>query len=217
MARLAAESPHERPDAGGEVEWRPFTPCLMGDVTQLLHRWNAGDATAMPELLSAIYDELRQVADRAMRLERPDHTLQPTALVNELYLKFAGLRELKLENRRHFYGAAAEAMRRILVDHARQRRAMKRGGGGAARVPLETVPEDAFAMETPVDVERLDDALRELAAIAPEKAAVVELRYFAGLSIDDTADVMGVSKATVARHWTFARSWLYRQMSGDTS
>jgi RNA polymerase sigma factor (TIGR02999 family) len=189
----------------------------MGDVTQLLHRWNAGDATAMPELLSAIYDELRQVADRAMRLERPDHTLQPTALVNELYLKFAGLRELKLENRRHFYGAAAEAMRRILVDHARQRRAMKRGGGGAARVPLETVPEDAFAMETPVDVERLDDALRELAAIAPEKAAVVELRYFAGLSIDDTADVMGVSKATVARHWTFARSWLYRQMSGDTS
>jgi RNA polymerase sigma factor (TIGR02999 family) len=190
----------------------------MGDVTQLLHRWNAGDASAMPELLAAIYDELRLVADRAMRLERPDHTLQPTALVNELYLKFAGLRDLKLENRRHFYGAAAEAMRRILVDHARQRRALKRGDG-APRVPLDAVPEDALAVGTPVDVERLDDALAQLAVIAPEKATVVELRYFAGLSIEDTADVMDISKATVARHWTFARSWLYRQMRDghDTS
>jgi RNA polymerase sigma factor (TIGR02999 family) len=189
----------------------------MGDVTRLLHRWNAGDASAMPELLSAIYDELRQVADRAMRQERPDHTLQPTALVNELYLKFAGLRDLKLENRRHFYGAAAEAMRRILVDHARQRRALKRGGDDMTRVPLDAVSEDALAVETPVDVERLDDALRELAAFAPEKATVVELRYFAGLSIEEAAEVMGISKATIARHWTFARSWLYRQMRGGTS
>jgi RNA polymerase sigma factor (TIGR02999 family) len=184
----------------------------MGDVTRLLERWNSGDAAAMPELLAAIYDELRQVADRVMRLERADHTLQPTALVNELYLKFAGLRELRLENRRHFYGAAAEAMRRILVDHARQRNALKRGGTDAVRVSLDAVPEDLLAVEAPVDFERLDDALKALAVVAPEKASVVELRYFGGLSIDDTADVLDISKATVARHWTFARSWLYRAM-----
>jgi RNA polymerase sigma factor (TIGR02999 family) len=188
----------------------------MGDVTRLLQRWNAGDAGAMPELLAAIYDELRHVADRVMRLERGDHTLQPTALVNELYLKFAGLRELKLENRRHFYGAAAEAMRRILVDHARQHNALKRGGSGAVRVPIESVPEELLVASA-VDFERLDDALNALEAFAPEKAAVVELRYFAGLTIDDTADVLGISKATVSRHWTFARSWLYREMRGQAA
>jgi RNA polymerase sigma factor (TIGR02999 family) len=188
----------------------------MGDVTRLLQRWNSGDAAAMPELLAAIYDELRHVADRVMRLERADHTLQPTALVNELYLKFAGLRDLKLENRRHFYGAAASAMRRILVDHARQRNALKRGGADAERVAIDQVPEDQLAVEG-LDFERLDDALKGLAAVAPEKAAVVELRYFAGLSIEDTADVLGISKATVARHWTFARSWLFRQLRGEAA
>lgn len=189
----------------------------MADVTRLLHRWNTGDAAAMPELLAAVYDELRHVADRVMRLERDDHTLQPTALVNELYLKFAGLRDLKLENRRHFYGAAAEAMRRILVDHARQRSALKRGGAEAVRVPIESVPEHSLVVESAVDFARLDDALNALDAYAPEKAAVVKLRYFAGLSIDDTAEVLGISKATVARHWMFARSWLYREMRGPTS
>jgi RNA polymerase sigma factor (TIGR02999 family) len=189
----------------------------MADVTRLLDRWNAGDAAAMPELLAAVYEELRHVADRVMRVERDGHTLQPTALVNELYLKFAGLRDLRLENRRHFYGAAAEAMRRILVDHARQRGALKRGGAEAVRVPLESVPEDLLAVASVVDFERLDDAMSALEAFAPEKASVVKLRYFAGLSIEDTADVLGISKATVARHWTFARSWLYREMRGPTS
>lgn len=184
----------------------------MSDVTRLLERWNAGDAAAMPELLAAIYDELRRVADRVMRLERPGHTLQPTALVNELYVKFAGLRELKLQNRRHFYGAAAEAMRRILVDHARQHKAQKRGGAGAVRVPLELVPEAAFAQE--LDYERLDDALDALKAFAPEKAAVVELRFFAGLGIEEVADVLGISRATAVRHWAFARAWLYRELAG---
>lgn len=184
----------------------------MGDVTRLLERWNAGDAAAMSELLAAIYDELRRVADRVMRLERGDHTLQPTALVNELYVKFAGLRDLKLENRRHFYGAAAEAMRRILVDHARQRNALKRGGPSAVRVPIDTMADELLAADAAIDFERLDDALKALEAIAPDKAAVVTLRYFAGLTIDDTAQVLGISKATVARHWTFARSWLYREM-----
>lgn len=184
----------------------------MSDVTRLLARWNAGDAAAMPELLAAVYDELRQVADRVMRLERQEHTLQPTALVNEVYVKFAGLRDLKLENRRHFYGAAAEAMRRILVDHARQRRAQKRGGPNAVHVSLDDVPEEQLAASQGVDIERLDQALDGLRSIAPEKASVVELRYFAGLSIEDTADVLGVSRATVVRHWGFARAWLFREM-----
>jgi RNA polymerase sigma factor (TIGR02999 family) len=186
----------------------------MGDVTRLLERWNAGDAAAMPELLSAVYDELRRVADRVMRLERPGHTLQPTALVNELYVKFAGLRDLRLENRRHFYGAAAEAMRRILVDYSRQHKALKRGGAGAVRVPLDGVPEQWLAIEQGMDFDRLDEALQALRAIAPDRAAVVDLRYFAGLSIEDTADVLSVSRATVVRRWTFARSWLYREMQG---
>ena len=186
----------------------------MSDVTRLLERWNAGDGAAMPELLAAVYDELRRVADRVMRVERPGHTLQPTALVNELYLKFAGLRDLRLENRRHFYGAAAEAMRRILVDHARRRNASKRGGAAAQRVPIDEVPDDQLAIPEDVDFELLDDALTRLRAASPERAAVVDLRYFAGLSIDETADMLTLSRTTVVRHWTFARAWLYRDMRG---
>lgn len=184
----------------------------MSAVTRLLDRWNAGDQAAMPELLAAVYDELRRMADRVMRTERDDHTLQPTALVNELYLKFAGLRDLRLENRRHFYGAAAEAMRRILVDHARARNARKRGGADVIRVPLDDVPADSLVNAATVDFERLDTALAALRKLFPERATVVELRYFAGLSIEDTAEVMETSRATVVRHWTFARAWLYREM-----
>jgi RNA polymerase sigma-70 factor, ECF subfamily len=184
----------------------------MSAVTRILERWNAGDAAAMPELLAVVYDELRQVADRVMRSERDDHTLQPTALVNELYLKFAGLRELRLENRRHFYGAAGEAMRRILVDHARTRNARKRGGGDMIRVALDDVPDERLASGAGVDFERLDTALAALRQTFPERAAVVDLRYFAGLSIEETAEVMEISRATVVRHWTVARAWLYREM-----
>lgn len=183
----------------------------MSAVTRLLDRWNAGDAAAMPELLAVVYDELRQVADRVMRTERDNHTLQPTALVNELYLKFAGLRELRLENRRHFYGAAGEAMRRILVDHARSRNAQKRGGD-VIRVALDDVPDEGLAGGPGVDIERLDTALAALRQVFPERATVVDLRYFAGLSIEETAEVMEISRATVVRHWTFARAWLYREM-----
>ena len=186
----------------------------MSDVTRLLERWNTGDSAAMPELLAAVYDELRRVADRMMRTEREGHTLQPTALVNELYMKFAGLRDLRLENRRHFYGAAGEAMRRILVDHARARKAQKRGGVDAIRVPLDDVPEQELAVTSAVDFERLDEALTALRLVSPERAAVVDLRYFAGLSIEDTAELMGISRATVVRHWTFARAWLYRHLQG---
>lgn len=185
----------------------------MGDVTSLLDRWNDGDQQAMQELLTLVYGELRRMADRALRHERDDHTLQPTALVHELYLRFSGLRDMRVESRRHFYGAAAEAMRRILVDHARMRRAQKRGGAAAYKVPLEDVPEAVLASEPGVDVERLDDALQALALQAPDKARVVELRYFAGLSVEETAAVLGLSPATVKRHWAFARAWLYREMS----
>lgn len=186
----------------------------MADVTRLLDRWNEGDQQAMQELLTLLYGELRQMADRFLKKEPDGHTLQPTALVNELYLRFSALRDMRVESRRHFYGAAASAMRRILIDHARQRRAAKRGGPGAIHVALEDVPEPAGLTAAAIDHERLDDALKALAEIAPDKARLVELRYFAGLSIEDTADVLGMSPATVKRHWAFARAWLYRELKG---
>jgi RNA polymerase sigma factor (TIGR02999 family) len=184
----------------------------MGDVTRLLERWNAGDADALKELVAEVYTELRRMAGDLLRHERAGHTLQPTALVNEAYLRLTSLREMRIENRRHFYGAAATAMRRILVDHARQRRADKRGGPDVVRVPLEA------AINAPIDLrldfERLDEALEALAAFAPDKAKVVDLRYFVGLSIEDTADVLGSSPATIKRQWAFARAWLFRALDG---
>ena len=183
----------------------------MADFTALLNRWNSGNPDAMKELLALVYPELRRLADDLLRRERSDHTLQPTALVHEAYLKLTRLREMRLENRRHFYGAAATAMRRILVDHARQRRAEKRGGADIQRATLDD------ALGAPVDLrldfERLDEALEALAAVAPQKAQVVELRYFAGLSIQDTAELLEIAPATVKRHWTFARAWLHRALS----
>ena len=183
----------------------------MGDVTTLLDRWNDGDTEALQQLLAQLYPELKRLADGLLRHERPDHTLQPTALVHETYIRLTGLREMRLDSRRHFYGAAAVAMRRILVDHARLRRAEKRGGQDLQRAPLDE------ALNTPIDVrldfERLDEALEELAAFAPEKARVVELRYCTGLSIAETAELLAIAPATVKRHWTFARAWLYRALS----
>lgn len=184
----------------------------MGDVTQLLRRWNDGDAAAMQELLALVYVELRRMADGFMRHERDGHTLQPTALVNELYLRFAVLRDMRIQSRRHFYGAAASAMRRILVDHSRQHRALKRGGPEAVRVDLDSLVLPTASSD--LDYEHLDQALTALSAFAPDKARVVELRYFAGLSIEETAAVLQSSPATVKRHWAFARAWLYRELAG---
>lgn len=183
----------------------------MSDVTRLLERWNAGDTAALQELLALVHHELRHLAAGILRHERSDHTLQPTDLVHEAYLRLTSLRAMPLEGRRHFYGAAAEAMRRILVDHARSRGRQKRGGPDAQRVPLE------LALNAPIDMrmdfERLDEALSALAALAPAKARVVELRFFGGLSIQETAEVMDISPATVKRHWEFARAWLHRALS----
>lgn len=183
----------------------------MGDVTTLLDRWNHGDGDALKELLAVVHDELRRLAGSLLRHERANHTLQPTELVHEAYLRLAGLQEMPFDGRRHFYGAAAQAMRRILVDHARRRNADKRGGPDQVQVPLEEI------LNTPVDLRldfvRVDEALTALAVLAPDKARVVELRYFGGLSVAETAGVMDIAPATVKRHWAFARAWLYRSLS----
>ena len=186
----------------------------MGDVTRLLDQWHAGDQDALKSLVGEVYAELRKIAAGLLRDERADHTLQATALVHEAYVRLTGIREMRLENRRHFYGAAAMAMRRILVEHARRRRAEKRGGPDIEHVPLDESIE--AAIDTRIDFERLDEALEALAAIAPDKAKIVELRYYVGLSIEETADILDVSPATVKRHWTFARAWLTRALEQTT-
>jgi RNA polymerase sigma factor (TIGR02999 family) len=185
----------------------------MGDVTRLLARWNTGDREALKELLATVHAELRTLAGALLRHERTDHTLQPTDLVHEAYLRLEGLQSMSFEGRRHFYGAAAEAMRRILVDHARQRAASKRGGPNQRQVPLEHILN--VPIDLRVDFVRVDEALTELAKLAPDKARVVELRYFGGLSIQETADVLDVAPATVKRHWTFARAWLFDALSAE--
>jgi len=184
----------------------------MGDVTRLLEQWNAGDGEALNALVAEVYAELRRIAGGLLQGERSDHTLQPTALVHEAYVRLTGIREMRIENRRHFYGAAATAMRRVLVEHARHRNAEKRGGGEAIRVPLDEAINAGIDMRA--DFERLDDALGALEKLVPAKARVVELRYFVGLSIEETADVLEVSPATVKRDWAFARAWLLREFDG---
>src|SRR5262245_14278452 len=142
----------------------------MGDVTRLIDRWNQGDSDALKELIGAVHDELRQLAGNLLGHERPNHTLQPTDLVHEVFVRLAGLREMPFEGRRHFYGAMANTMRRILVDHARRRKADKRGGPEAVRVPIEAILNHPVDLR--VEFDRLDDALTELARVAPDKARV---------------------------------------------
>jgi RNA polymerase sigma factor (TIGR02999 family) len=184
----------------------------MSDITDLLNRWGQGDGEAFKALLPLVYEELRRLAAHHLRQERQGHTLQPTALVHEAYLRLSGLREMQLHNRAHFYGAAARVMRRVLVDHARKHRALKRGGPEAA-LQLEESVETPIDMH--LDLEALDEALDALEAIAPEKAKVVELRYFGGLSVEETGEYLGISPATVKRYWSFARAWLFRRLSNS--
>ena len=166
-------------------------------------------AAALDELTPLVYAELHKLADHYMRHERADHTLQPTALVNEAYLRLTGVRSPAFENRVHFYGAAATAMRRVLVDHAREQGAAKRGR--KSRVAIDDV--DVGRIDTRLDLVGLHDALDKLAEIASAPARVVELRYFGGLSIDETAAFLGIAPATVKRHWAFARAWLHGALS----
>lgn len=193
----------------------PFEPTprepAPPDVTQLLLAWHGGDSGAAEQLLRAIYDELHRQAARAMRREANAHTLQATALVNEAYLRLLDQRRVEWRNRAQFFGIAAQLMRRILVDHARARQAAKRGGGQRALSLAEADGGPAQANDE-VDVLALHDALDKLATLDPDQARLVELRYFSGLSIEETADALGVSPATVKREWVIARAWLRREL-----
>lgn len=181
------------------------------ELTQLLRDLTTGDPVAADRLIPLIYQELHRIAERQMRRERPDHTLQPTVLVHEAFLKMAGA-DVAWENRTHFFAAAATAMRRILVDHARRVRAQKRGGRGE-RIELNESLLSSEERTTTVDIEALDVALARLGQLDERQARIVELRFFAGLDVVETAKVVGVSPATVKRDWQFARVWLRREIA----
>ena len=179
------------------------------DVSHLLARWRDGDEAALQELVPIVHDELRRLARRQMAGERPGHTLQPTALVNEAYLRLVSLKQMQWQDRAHFFAMAARLMRRILVDVARSRGYQKRGGG-AQRVSFTKAVD--VAQGQPTDVVALDHALEALARIDGRKSQVVELRFFGGLSIEETAEALNVSRETVKRDWTFAKMWLLRHL-----
>ena len=182
------------------------------EVTRLLASWCDGDEAALERLMPLVYGELLRLARHYMRGERSGHTLQPTALVNEAVLRLVDWKNVRWQNRAHFYGVAAQMMRRILVDFARSRPAPKRDGGAR----LVTLGEaDRVGRERPADLVALDEALEDLAAFDARKAAVVELRFFGGLSVEETARVLQVSDVTVMREWAKAKAWLYRELTGD--
>lgn len=181
-----------------------------GQVTELLVRWRGGDQAALDNLMPLVYEELRTLAQHYLRRERPDHTLQSTALVHEAYVRLVGQNSPPWQSRAHFFGIAARLMRQILVEHARAHQAAKRGGH-AFKLTLD----DAIALPQPADVDlvALDDALQRLSTLDTRQSRIVELRFFAGLSIEDAAEVLDISRATVAREWTIARAWLYREIA----
>ena len=184
-------------------------------ITQLLHSWSQGDQAAMEELMPLVFDELHRVARRYMSDERPGHTLQTTALVNETYLRLVSSEGANWEGRTHFFGVCATMMRRILVDWTRSRQALKRGGEARA---LDLDSEALAAVNQPgMDLVALDDALNALTAIDSRKGRVVELRFFGGLSVKETAEILGISPETVQRDWKMAKGWLRRELSGGSS
>ncbi|MEW6729923.1 MAG: sigma-70 family RNA polymerase sigma factor [Acidobacteriota bacterium] len=180
------------------------------EVTKLLLDWNRGDQAALDKLMPIVYQELRRLAMLRLRQERPDHTLQATALVNELYLQLTDWKNIDWKNRAHFFGVAAQLMRNILVDHARNRLAAKRGGD-RKRLLIENL--DALSPRQDIDLIALDDALTRLAAIDSQQSRIIELRYFGGLTIEETAVILNLSPATVKREWNLARTWLLRELS----
>lgn len=183
-----------------------------GEVTELLVRWSKGDTEALDQLLPIVYAELRRIADAYLRRERSGHTLQATALVHEAFLKLVKAQDLEWKNREQFFGISANLMRHILVDHARTATAVKRGGV-ASNLPLDE--SLTISNESDANLLLLDEALNKLAAIDPQAARIVELRYFAGLTIEETAEVTKTSPMTVKREWATARAWLHREISGD--
>ena len=180
-------------------------------ITTLLQAWGGGDSAALDQLVPIVYDELHRQAERFLRREAPGHTLQTTALVNEAYLRLIDQRQAHWQNRAQFFGIAGQLMRRILVDHARAHRAAKRGGD-AVQVTLDESAVEATGSD--LDLLALDDALTRLATLDPQQAKVVELRYFTGLGIEETAEALDISPATVKREWAMARAWLKRELGG---
>jgi RNA polymerase sigma factor (TIGR02999 family) len=182
------------------------------ELTQLLVAWGDGNQAALEKLMPLVYEELRRLAHNYMRREHPGHTLQTTALVNEAYFRLVDQKRMRWQNRAHFFAISAQLMRRILVDHARSHQYAKRGGG-AHKVSLD---EGAVvAQEQVADLIALDDALRSLAAIDERKSSIVELRFFGGLNIEETAEALKISPRTVMREWSMAKAWLYRTISHE--
>jgi len=189
-------------------------PSDSAEVTRLLLAWGTGDEAALEQLVPVVYRELRRMARRYMAGERPGHTLQASALVNEAYLKLVDVRQTQWQNRAQFFGVCARLMRRILVDFARRQRYLKRGGGVR---PVQFEENMVIAGAKTTNLPALDDALNALATVAPRKVRVVELRFFAGLSVEETAEVLKVSPDTVVRDWRMAKVWLYRELNNDGS
>ncbi len=185
-------------------------PPAADQITQKLLACARDDRAALDELIPAVYGELRRMADRYLRHERPDHSLQPTALVHEAYLRLIDQRQVEWQNRAHFFGVAAQMMRRILVDHAKACGREKRGGG-AHKIPLDEAMN--LTEQESADLVALDDAMKRLEEIDPRKSRVVELRYFGGLSVEETAEILAVSRKTVMRDWNLAKAWLHQEIS----
>jgi len=181
-------------------------------VTELLVRWRGGDQDALQSLMPLVYAELRRLAQYYLRRERSDHTLSSTALVHEAYVRLAGQNPPEWQNRAHFFGIAARLMRQILIEHARSHSAIKRGGG-VGKITLEET--QALQEQTSIDIIALDGALDRLTAMDAQQGKIVELRFFGGLTIEDTSEVLGISPATVKRDWITARAWLHREITGS--
>jgi RNA polymerase sigma-70 factor, ECF subfamily len=185
-------------------------PALPQEITQLLMKWSQGDKAALDQLVPLVYPELRRLAKRHMARENSAHTLQTSALINEAYLKLVHRQHAEWENRAHFFAVAAQVMRHILVDHARTRNYAKRGGG-ASKLPLDEA--SALTAQRAGELVALDDALKDLAVFDERKSQIIELRFFGGLSLEETAEVMKISPSTVQREWRAAKAWLHRTMT----
>ena len=197
---------------GVQIRGRITMPVLPNEVTQLLLSWNQGDREALDRLIPLVEAELRRLARRFMRRERGDHTLQTSALINEAYVKLVDQQNVQWQDRAHFFAVSAQIMRHILIDHARKHQYAKRGGG-AEKVPLDEIAQ--LSDQRAAELIAMDDALRDLAMADPRKSQIVELRFFGGLSIEEAAEVLEISPATVTREWRMARAWLHHAMSSN--
>lgn len=180
------------------------------NITQLLTAWGAGDKAALDALIPVVYDELRRQASRYLRRERPGHTLQTTALINEAYLRLVDQKTMKWQNRAQFFGIAAQLMRRILVDHARAKHRAKRGGSD---IRVSLTEATGVTADAAIDLVQIDEALNRLAEIDPQQSRIVELRFFSGLNVEETAAALNISPATVKRDWSMAKAWLHREIN----